>query len=326
MSESRRQQETPSARVRAEAAAWVAQIHGEEHGLEQDARLRAWLGESDEHRRAFDRLTRAWEQAGKIRLRAGRDAVATEPRRRARFVPWAAAAAATLVLVSAAVYYLRVDAVVTEVGQQRVRLLSDGTRVTLNTNTRIEVNYDENARRVRLIRGEAWFEVAKHTTWPFLVSVDGEVIRALGTSFIVRHDGAQDLSVTLVEGQVSVTPIEQNAAPDDAQVLAPGQRLVFSQHATAAVDRPDLTRVTAWRQGRVEFDATSLADAAGEMNRYSKTRVILATADLARLRIGGVFRAGDSEEFVRIVISAFGLRADRRGRDIVLSEASRTIP
>jgi transmembrane sensor len=327
MNEGRRQEETPSVRVRAEAAAWVAQIHGEEHTLERDARLRAWLGESDEHRRAFDRLTRAWEQAGKIRLRARHDAVAGEPQRRAKFGPWAAAAAATLVLaVSAAVYYLRVDAVVTDVGQQRVRLLPDGTRVTLNTNTRIEVNYDEHARRVRLIRGEAWFEVAKRPTWPFVVSVDGEVIRALGTSFIVRHDDAQDLSVTLVEGRVSVAPVEERAEPSDAQVLVPGERLVFSQHVAAAVDRPDLTRVTAWRQGRVEFDATSLADAAGEMNRYSKTRVILATADLARLRIGGVFRAGDSEEFVRIVISAFGLRADRRGRDIVLSEASRTIP
>jgi transmembrane sensor len=198
MNETRPRQEAPSARVRAQAADWVAKIHEEEHSSELDARLRAWLDESDDHRRAFDRLTRAWEVAGKIRLRAPQDALAGELRRRSRFVPWAAAVAATLVLaVGAAVYYSRVDAVVTEVGQQRVRLLPDGTRVTLNTNTRIEVNYDEHARRVRLIRGEAWFEVAKRATWPFLVSVDGEVIRALGTSFIVRHDDAQDFSVTL---------------------------------------------------------------------------------------------------------------------------------
>lgn len=326
MTETRQPRETPSARVRAEAAAWVARIHGEEHSLEGDARLRAWLSESDDHRRAFDRLTRAWEQAGKIRLRARHDAFAAEPRRGSRFAPWAAAAAAVVIAIGAAVYYLRADDVVTDIGQQQVRLLRDGTRVTLNTNTRIEVDYDEHARRVHLIRGEAWFEVAKSASWPFLVSVDGEIVRALGTSFIVRHDAAQDLSVTLVEGRVSVTPIDQNAAPSDAQVLTPGQRLVLSEHATAAVDRPDLTRVTAWRHGRVEFDATSLADAAREMNRYSKTRVILADADLARLRIGGVFRAGDSEEFVRIVTSAFGLRADRQGRDIVLSASSQTPP
>jgi transmembrane sensor len=326
MTEARQQEETPSARVRAEAAAWVAQIHGEEQSPEGEARLRAWLGESEEHRRAFERLTRAWEQAGKIRLRASQDAVAIEPRRRSRFVPWAAAAAMLVLALGVAVYRLRVDAMVTEVGQQRVGVLPDGTRVTLNTNTRIEVNYDEHARRVRLIRGEAWFEVAKNATWPFLVSVDGEIVRALGTSFIVSRDGTQGVSVTLVEGRVSVTPIDQKAEPGEAQVLAPGQRLVLSEHSTSAVDRPDLARVTAWRHGRVEFDATSLDDAAAEMNRYSKTRIILADADLARLSVGGVFRAGDSEEFVRIVTSAFGLRADRQGRDIVLSEASRAAP
>ena len=84
------------------------------------------------------------------------------------------------------------------------------------------------------------------------------------------------------------------------------------------MDRPDLPRITAWRHGRVEFDATPLADAAAEMNRYNKTRVVLADADVARLRVGGVFRAGDSDEFVRVVSTAFGLRADRRGGEIVL--------
>jgi transmembrane sensor len=145
------------------------------------------------------------------------------------------------------------------------------------------------------------------------------VIRALGTSFIVRHD-KEDLSVTLVEGQVSVAPLDQSE-PKDAQLLTPGQRLVISQH-DSTVDRPDLPRITAWRHGRVEFDATPLAEAAAEMNRYNKIRVVLADADLARLRIGGVFLAGDSDEFVRVVSTAFGLRADRRGGEIMLSQPS----
>ena len=85
------------------------------------------------------------------------------------------------------------------------------------------------------------------------------------------------------------------------------------------MDRPELTRITAWERGRVEFEDAPLGDAAKEMNRYSRTHVTLADAEVARLRIGGVFRAGDSDEFVRIGTAAFGLRADRRGGDIVLS-------
>ena len=225
-------------------------------------------------------------------------------------------------------YFWRDNAVVTGVGQQQVRLLRDGTRVVLNTDTRIEVNYDEHVRRVRLIRGEAWFDVSKRPTWPFVVSVDGQEIRALGTSFIVRHDDTQGLSVTLVEGRISVAPTARNGeAPSQAQqILAPGQRLVISRNHAPTVDRPELSRITAWERGRVEFEEAPLGDAAKEMNRYSKTHVAVADAEVAQLRIGGVFRAGDSDEFVRIVTAAFGLRAERSGDNIVLSPRAAPSP
>jgi transmembrane sensor len=69
----------------------------------------------------------------------------------------------------------------------------------------------------------------------------------------------------------------------------------------------------------VEFEETPLADAATEMNRYNTAHVTVPDAEVAQLRVGGVFRAGDSDEFVKIVTTAFGLRADRNGGDIVLS-------
>jgi transmembrane sensor len=319
----------PSEEVRAEAAAWIARLHDERRGPDLEAALHEWLGESEEHRQAFNRMTQVWERAGKIRMRARDDISSIRNGRHSRFSPWAAALAASLVLVVfAAVYYWRDTALVTAVGQQQVRLLRDGTRVVLNTDTRIEVNYDEHVRRVRLVRGEAWFNVSKHATWPFLVSVGDQEIRALGTSFIVRHDDVQDLSVTLVEGRVSVAPIarDDEASLQAPQFLAPGQRLVVSRDHASAVDRPELSRITAWERGRVEFEQTPLEDAATEMNRYNTTHVTVAGAEVAQLRIGGVFRAGDSDEFVKIVTAAFGLRADRNGRDIVLSRSATQPP
>jgi transmembrane sensor len=311
-----------SEEVRVEAATWLALLRDEQRGPEVETELRQWLGESDEHRRAFNRMTRVWEQAGNIRMRARADVSAVRAGRW-RFSPWAAPVAAALVLLVIASLYWRDNAFTTAVGQQRVRVLRDGTRVVLNTDTRIEVNYDEHARRVRLVRGEARFDVSKHPTWPFLVSVGDQEIRALGTSFIVRHDNDQDLSVTLVEGRISVAPVPENGeAPQQApQVLVPGQRLIISRYHAPAMDRPELSRVTAWERGRVEFDETPLEDATTEMNRYTATRVIVPDAEVAQLRIGGVFRAGDSDEFVKIVTAAFGLRAERNGGDIVLSRS-----
>lgn len=331
MKETRQLQEdpVPAEKVRAQAAAWVAQLHDEQPSPDLDARVRAWLAKGEDHRRAFDRMMIVWEQAGLIRIRSGGDMSATPTGRPARFVPWGATMAATLVLaVVVTIYFSRNNAVVTGVGQQRIQLLEDGTRVVLNTDTRIEVHYDERARRVRLIRGEAWFDVAKRPTWPFLVSVDGQEIRALGTSFIVRHDDTQGLSITLVEGQISVAPTagRDKAALRDAQILAPGERLVISRNHARTVDRPELTRITAWEHGRVEFEETPLATAVNEMNRYSTKHVAIGDANVAELRIGGVFHAGDSEEFVRIVTAALGLRADREGGEIVLSQSTESPP
>ncbi|MDP9009059.1 MAG: FecR domain-containing protein [Pseudomonadota bacterium] len=311
----------PSNEVRAEAADWIARLRDEQRGPDLEAQFRGWLEENEEHRRAFARMTQVWEHSGNIRMRARDDISAVRKGRSSRFNRWAPALAATLILVAVgAVYYWRDGALVTGVGQRQTRLLRDGTRVVLNTDTRIEVNYDQHLRRVRLIRGEAWFNVSKHPTWPFIVSVGDQEVRALGTSFIVRRD-AQDLSVTLIDGQVSVTPSAQNEdAPSQApQILAPGQRLVIARHHKAAVDRPELSRVTAWERGQVEFAETPLEDAITEMNRYTTTHITVPEAEVAQLRIGGVFHAGDSDEFVKVVTAAFGLRADRNGSDTVLS-------
>jgi transmembrane sensor len=265
-------------------------------------------------------MTQVWEQAGNIRMRAQTDVSATRSVR-SRFSPWVTAAAVALALVAIGSLYWRDNAFTTAVGQQRVRVLRDGTRVALNTDTRIEVSYDEYTRRVRLVRGEARFDVSKRPTWPFLVSVSDQEIRALGTSFIVRHDNDQDLSITLVDGQISIGPVSENRAEQQEapQVLVPGQRLVISRHHAPAVDRPELNRLTAWEHGQVEFDDTPLGGAIAEMNRYTATHITVPDAEVAQLRIGGVFHAGDSDEFVKVVTAAFGLRADRNGGDTVLS-------
>jgi len=310
----------PSEAVRVEAAAWVARLRDEGRGPDADEELQKWLGASDEHRLAFNRMTLVWEQAGKIRMR-GQAGVSPARTRRSQFSALAAALAATLVLAVITAIYWRNNAFVTAVGQQQTQVLQDGTRIELNTDTRIEVNYDEHARRVRLVRGEARFDVSKEPERPFLVTVGRQEIRALGTSFIVRQDHGEDFAVTLVEGRISVAPLAGNdgSPAQTPRILVPGERLIISRQRAPAVDRPELSRVTAWERGRVEFDETPLEDATAEMNRYALTHVTVPDSEIARLRIGGDFRAGDSEEFVKVVRAAFGLQEKRNGNDIVLS-------
>jgi transmembrane sensor len=203
----------PSAAARAEAAAWIARLHGPNRTPEVEAGFRRWMADDSERAAAFELLTDTWDKAARLRRRPFEQVTS-------RAVPGfrlslsRAALAATAVAcaaVVATVFYLRTDAVATAVGEQRTLTLEDGTRVYLNTNTRAVVHYDKSARRVELNKGEAMFEVAKRPEWPFIVDAGLRQIRALGTSFVVRRD-EQTLAVTLVEGRVTVSPSESPIA------------------------------------------------------------------------------------------------------------------
>lgn len=161
---------------------------------------------------------------------------------------------------------------------------------------------------MELDQGEAYFEVAKHPEWPFIVDAGTKQVVALGTAFLVRRDGLE-VSVTLVEGKV---------ASDDI-VLAPGQRLTFVGATAPRVDRPALDRETAWRRGQIILDHTTVAEAVLDMNCYSELQLLVVAPEARREEVTGIFRVGDSERFANAVAATYGLHVEHRRGQIVLS-------
>ena len=204
--------------------------------------------------------------------------------------------------------------------------LKDGTRVSLNTGTRLLVRYDDKVRGVQLESGEALFDVAQNAAMPFIVTAGERSIEALGTSFVVRRDERQ-LAVTLIEGKVSVSTPAARASggrdsPDTGTVisLTPGERVTFPVSASAARhDRPELEKLTAWQRGLVALDYTPLADAAKEMNRYSDIEVVIDNSEAAAARISGVFRAGESLSFAQAIAKTYRLDIAEQSNRIVIS-------
>ncbi len=335
MSESRLMQ--PSAAARAEAAAWVARLHGPNRTQDVEAGLRRWLADDPEHAAAFELITDTWDKSAGLKRRIIEHVSSWErPGFRISFSRAALVTAVTIVLaVIGTLLFLRGDGVSTAVGERRVVVLDDGTRVHLNTDSQVRVRYDKTLRRVSLERGEALFEVAKHADWPFIVTAGGREIRALGTEFLVRR-GDQSVAVTLVEGKVSVSPVsgrpattaQGSAAPplntpagsaprSEVVTLAPGDRLTFTDAGSANIDHPSMERVTAWERGEVTLDDTSLADAAAEMNRYSREKILIDDTVRAN-RVSGIFQAGDSMNFALAVARTHHLKVLRQPRGIVL--------
>ncbi len=305
----------PSAEVFAEAAAWIARLHGPNRSLQTDKGLRRWLDADAAHASAFEAMTAAWEVTG--RIPAGPFPKVSRWERmgyRQGFVRSALAVAAAAVLAVAGFIYLqRSNGVGTTVGEQRLLTLQDGTRVFLNTSTRIVVQYEQAARRVRLESGEALFDVARQAGRPFVVEAGGRQVRAIGTAFVVRDDPDR-LTVTLVEGKVAVSE-PGTAVP---AYLSPGQRLTLTGHGTPQVDRPSIEKATAWRRGLVDFETTELRVAVEEMNRYSERKLVVRNTDAAKLPITGVFRAGDSSSFAAAVARAYGLQVSETPQEIRL--------
>lgn len=207
----------------------------------------------------------------------------------------------------------------TAIGEQRVLVLEDGTRVTMNTGTQIAIDYRQDRRIVRLLRGQALFDVAHNPSRPFsVVAADRQVV-ALGTVFEVRLDRDR-LQVTLVRGRVKVT--QQGGAdslePSTPVFLDPGQQfaaaLGSARVEAPAVARVDVEKQLLWRQSRVEFDDIPVAQAVAELNRYSLQPIVIADSRAGSMRISGVFRTGDPEAFADLVGAMLPISASENGR------------
>jgi transmembrane sensor len=299
---------------------WIARMHSPERNARVDAGLRRWLNESPEHREVFERANELWEAGATLPA----SLVPRNPPERHRsgatskFMKLGFAMTFIALIGAFTLLAYKDGSLSTGVGEQRILTLEDGTRISLNTATRVTIDYDRRARRVKLTAGEALFEVAKRPDWPFVVTAADRTITALGTAFVVRRD-QQDLAVTLVEGKISVDPVQPVADAQPLKIATPGQRVTYSSDASARLDQLNIDSVTAWRRGQVVLESIRLVDAIDEMNRYSTVRLSIENEAANDVRISGVFRAGDSNLFARAIAETYHLTVTEQDGTIILS-------
>ena len=334
-----------SREIRAEASAWIAKLHGSERSPELEEDFRSWLGASAEHARAFEHMTEIWDCIAQVEAGGLPRLADREPRDRFdrphRRLYFGLVAACALVIALGVAWFAMMDGTYsTGIGEQRIVNLDDGSRIHLNSATTIDVDIGRTARRLRLVRGEAFFDVAKDPARPFIVTAGDRSVTALGTSFVVRFDPHR-LAVTLVEGRVAVTEQGAVGATDNLKaaisgnddnarlqslpsnsgnvlVLEPGERVTFSDGEAATIDLPRADATAAWRRGEVVLNDTPLSDAVVEMNRYQRQQIVLEGDGSGQLPISGIYRAGSNEDFANAVAVVYDLEVIRDGREIHL--------
>jgi transmembrane sensor len=200
----------------------------------------------------------------------------------------------------------------TGIGERRAVALKDGSRISLDSNTAVRVDYGRSVRRLVLERGRARFDVAHDVSRPFTVTVGDETVVAVGTSFSVERLNGKVL-VTLIQGRVVVQsasrPSQQLAArQSNPTALIAGQELVVKADARPEIRTADLPIASAWESGRLVFNNEPLGEAVERVNRYTD-RPLSVDPSVANLRISGVFDAGDVGAFIDAVTSYFPVSA-----------------
>jgi transmembrane sensor len=343
------------------AAAWLARRDSDEWTNEDQARLTEWLDRSTAHRVAFLRLESVWEGARRARALSSSSPGVVPPPKKLQESPffqsirpetsgsrshrrslhrWAVAAALLLAVgigcMGYAFHWLAPgNAYSTSVGGISSIPLSDGTVVTLNTASRIRVEFEPNERRVVLERGEAYFAVQKNPARPFVVVAGDQRIVDVGTQFSVRRDPS-GLRVVVTEGIVRLESprAEIRSASGSIPVIVPKNlteidvpltagNVAFAQDGDLLVHKESIRQaeeMMSWRRGYLTFHDTTLADAVAEFNRYNVHHITIEDPQVAGIRISGTFRPTDYQAFVRLLHDGYSVDVRDTDEGITLNK------
>lgn len=325
-----------TAAIDAEAAAWVARFDAGEVSAKDQAAFQEWLNRSPLHRSAIAEYGNLWSEFDTLKhLTEGSDAqqetVAREVPLLVRARPWLAAYAAVAIVGAGGVVFFQPKPQPQQtqiaklenpsptqlfyesaIGVQRRVTLADGTSVILNTNSRLDVNFSASRRDVRLVRGEAYFDVVHDNTRPFTVYARDYVVRDIGTAFNVHLSKGGLVEVGVTQGSVEVKPA--NAALGAVKglgILEAGQNIVLGEKVERAetVSSADMGRKLAWRQGDLIYTGQPLKEVLADVSRYSDIKIELADPALENLPVGGAFRTDQIGAIFAALENNFGVHA-----------------
>jgi transmembrane sensor len=287
--------------ARAQAADWFARLLASDVGARDLEAFERWCAASEENADAYAAVAGDHDFAALLT----EDPLIVAATHKARIayaahgrtggaVRWFGLAAAALVVVAVGTVGWRMyrnsaasETLATAIGEVRTIALADGTKLVLDTNTRLEARLDGHARELVLREGRIDVDVGRDPR-PFSVVSGRGVVRDIGTRFEVERHG-EDVAVTLLSGAVNIS------LPDAGEAkLAPGQQARFGATGGIVVAQAETLEDTSrWTEGTLVFKQRRLGDLIADVNRYSTVQIRLADRSLADLRVSGVFHVGD---------------------------------
>jgi transmembrane sensor len=241
---------------------------------------------------------------------------------------WASGVAAAAVILTVAVAWsaLRSEGYLpqtyrTATGQIRNVVLPDGSVVGLNTQTELEWIGSPRNRRVRLIRGEAYFQVVHDPSRPFRILLAHSQVQVLGTRFDVYQMSDGDVRVSVISGTVGIEGMENGAGSPAAwsRRLTANQQIEYSPEGLIAyVHSVAAPKVIRWRQGMLETQGEPLSALVRDLSRYTTERIVIADPRAAAERVGGAFSIRNIDDTLDRLSRIAPVTVTREDGEIVL--------
>lgn len=289
------------------ATEWFVRLQSEELTEQEKQRFFHWLAVDPAHQRAYIEIEKFWDSLAALEIES------VIPLRKKTFLPRALAASVALFLVGIMVFFnisYQSTHFATAVGEQRNLVLSDGSQIILNTASTLSTDFNEQRRLVHLTKGEAFFDVAKDRSKPFIVQTSNGIVRVLGTQFNVLN-AKKGSVVTVLEGSVGVTQdqdihLAAQANFKPALQLESNQQVVITpEYLAQNPNRVDAHDVVAWREGQLVYNGESFARVLEDINRYFEGEIRAGDEALNNLQVIAVLQLQDKQTTLRALEEAF---------------------
>ncbi len=344
--------------IEQEAVDWIIKLDGDEPLTQQEhSQFKAWLARSPVHREELNNLNEFWQDNILTELMVPLACAATHRKATlfSNVKDWFGANtrlqyafSATVIVFTASLLLSTVFSTneqfisnglyLTGIGKLNHTLLADGTVMHMNTDSQVEVAFNDNYRNIRIIRGEAHFEVAKNNDYPLRVYAGDGRIEAVGTAFSV-YLADEDVDVLVTEGRVAVAALSKQEAtvatandansteidsysgssPSVLGTLDAGQQVSLAISDGSLQQLRNITQITedemkrrlSWQKGLLTFNGESLEQVVAEVSRFTTVDIEIIDEKLKQLTIGGRFKVGDIEDFFLVLQTNFAIRVER---------------
>tara|TARA_R110002096_G_scaffold435770_1_gene662528 strand:- start:403 stop:1500 length:1098 start_codon:yes stop_codon:yes gene_type:complete len=336
-----------------EACAWLARIDSGNLSNAEKAELNKWIRAKELHKIELERLATIWDkiedadidvdaadQRGEVNNTTSEQQFENNKyvnKGKTRIFISVAASLILCISVGLGLHFHNIaqfkstnGKYTTDIGGQQTVQLADGSKIRLNTDTLVEVNYHDGQRNIHLYKGEAHFDVASDPERPFIVKARKGDVMALGTIFSVRVKNDR-VNVIVEEGKVRIRANESIERFEDEQfeiteeileesdknntvVANAGKNVIFGEQEIESIvqeEKETIERKFSWRQGMLAFDDEPLSDVIEEVSRYTSNKIIIGDPNIRTLRVGGYYPIGKLQAIFDALELNLGLQINK---------------